>query len=340
MPERKKVLIIVDRPNWAFDVIAHRLIAHNDRAFDISIYYVKGAKVPLDVLQGRYDLLFFMHWSLAATIKNGWFGLRRNQCFASKRLTPRFANVDLSRVICGIHAHHDYDDRRSMPDNKILPPPNLVSFLNQFKGITAVSRRLAAFFSEAGVSHVACTENGVDQMQFRPLRTPGIDDRLVVGTSGTKKRDWKEGISDYVEPLAELDFVDVRIATPEDGRYVPHEKMHEFLNELDVYISASSSEGFPLKVLEACACGRPVIATKVGGTEDLIIDQESGYFVERRLDAIIEKLKLLHADRGRLRQMGARNREEVETHWSWARRAGPWLDFIEAHLQPPDSNDA
>ncbi|MDH4029021.1 MAG: glycosyltransferase, partial [Nitrospirota bacterium] len=169
---------------------------------------------------------------------------------------------------------------------------------------------------------------GIDTEFFKPSKSPGKSSKLVVGCSGNLKRDWKEGITEFIEPLAELDFIDLRIAAFGDDRYVPYEKMPDFLNSIDVYVLASASEGFPLKALEASACGRPVITTRVGGCEDLIIDGENGFFVERNSTAFAEKLRFLHENRDILVKMGERSREIIEEKWSWKIRARDWLDFI------------
>jgi len=52
----------------------------------------------------------------------------------------------------------------------------------------------------------------------------------------------------------------------------------ELLNCMDVYIQSSFYEGFSNTVLEAMACGVPILATDVGGTGDIMSDGEEGYF--------------------------------------------------------------
>ncbi len=56
--------------------------------------------------------------------------------------------------------------------------------------------------------------------------------------------------------------------------------IYEYLNATDIYIFPSFQEGFPNAVLEAMACGLPVIATKIGVVVDIIKDGENGLLVE------------------------------------------------------------
>lgn len=54
----------------------------------------------------------------------------------------------------------------------------------------------------------------------------------------------------------------------------------DYLKESNIYVSASSTEGLPLSVLEAMACGLPVIATKAGGIKDIVRDSDNGYLFD------------------------------------------------------------
>ena len=111
--------------------------------------------------------------------------------------------------------------------------------------------------------------------------------------------------------------------------YVVLEAMPQFYNQIDVYLCASSSEGFSLSVLEASACGRPIVSTKISGCEELIIDNYNGFFVKRELDDIVSKLEHLHQNRNQLVEMGMNNRSEVEKKWSWRVRVEDWISFIQ-----------
>lgn len=53
----------------------------------------------------------------------------------------------------------------------------------------------------------------------------------------------------------------------------------EILSAIDALVVPSTSEGCCVAILEAMACGKPVIATDVGGTKEVVLDGETGYVV-------------------------------------------------------------
>ncbi len=56
----------------------------------------------------------------------------------------------------------------------------------------------------------------------------------------------------------------------------------QLMGLMDVYVLSSVSEAAPLVVLEAMACGRPVVATRVGGVAELVANGETGIVVPPR----------------------------------------------------------
>jgi glycosyltransferase involved in cell wall biosynthesis len=57
--------------------------------------------------------------------------------------------------------------------------------------------------------------------------------------------------------------------------------MPSVLNELDLFVTSSHSEAMPLALMEAMACGLPVVGTRAGGVQDMIQHGVNGYLVAR-----------------------------------------------------------
>ena len=69
-----------------------------------------------------------------------------------------------------------------------------------------------------------------------------------------------------------------------------------YMNASDLLILPSKSEGFGLVLVEAMACGLPVLGTKVGGIKDIIKDDINGYFISNVEDAV-KKINMLLKDK-------------------------------------------
>jgi L-malate glycosyltransferase len=71
-------------------------------------------------------------------------------------------------------------------------------------------------------------------------------------------------------------------------------------------ILPSLGEGTPLSLLEACVCGRPAIATAVGGIPDWLVDGETGYlYTPGSYEALVAALQRALSEAGRWSAMGA-----------------------------------
>ncbi|MFP5040697.1 glycosyltransferase [Parasediminibacterium sp. JCM 36343] len=79
----------------------------------------------------------------------------------------------------------------------------------------------------------------------------------------------------------------------------------EALAALDIVVLTSNNEGTGLSLAESQYCGKPVVATNVGGVPDTLIDGKTGFLVPpANAGAFAEKLLCLIEDRALRRQMG------------------------------------
>ncbi|MBD3245694.1 MAG: glycosyltransferase [Candidatus Omnitrophica bacterium] len=95
--------------------------------------------------------------------------------------------------------------------------------------------------------------------------------------------------------------------------------IQEVYRKADVCVLTSDYEGMPNVVLEAMACGLPVVATAVGAVPDLLTDSVNGYVVERgNVTMLADRLRRLVQDPRLCREMGQRARSSVKTRFSLA----------------------
>ena len=101
----------------------------------------------------------------------------------------------------------------------------------------------------------------------------------------------------------------------------------EFLSIFDIFVLPSILEGFGIVLLEAMAMGKAIVATRVGGTSESVVNSETGILVspgcsETMAAAILQLLQ----DPQRCKEMGMAGRRRVETYFDFSRT----MDRLEA----------
>ena len=102
------------------------------------------------------------------------------------------------------------------------------------------------------------------------------------------------------------------------------------LQNANLFVFPSRHEGMPNAVLEAMACGLPVIASHIAGNEELVIDGENGLLVPAEDSiAMRDALSELLGNSNKRQQMGAASRKSIEANYSWSQIAKQYLTLIE-----------
>jgi teichuronic acid biosynthesis glycosyltransferase TuaC len=97
-------------------------------------------------------------------------------------------------------------------------------------------------------------------------------DLLYVVVGGERRDGWRRTVDDLVARRGLQNHV--LLAGDQ-----PHDRIPVWLAAADVFCLASRSEGWPNSVLEALACGKPVVATRVGGVPEIVADDTLGLLV-------------------------------------------------------------
>ena len=195
---------------------------------------------------------------------------------------------------------------------------------------------------------VAVTPFGVDTSAFAPAAERGVAGRITIGT--VKSLATKYGLDLLLRAFsglmhdAEVQAMrcELRLLLVGDGPQraalealaselgirqctefigaVAHAEVPQWLNRLDIYCAPSrhDSESFGVAVIEASACGLPVVVSDVGGLPEVVRDGETGIVVGREdARALQAALKRLVADDGLRRRMGEAGRARVERDYAW-----------------------
>ncbi|MBU5613506.1 glycosyltransferase family 4 protein [Geomonas azotofigens] len=93
--------------------------------------------------------------------------------------------------------------------------------------------------------------------------------------------------------------------------------MEPFYRGLDLYLNTSLHEGIPMTILEAMACGVPVVAPAVGGVVEIVSDGVEGYLVRDRSPASFARRLIELIDDAQLRAaMSRAARRKVDAMFS------------------------
>lgn len=89
------------------------------------------------------------------------------------------------------------------------------------------------------------------------------------------------------------------------------------MKQADVILNFSEGESFSMTCLEASFYKRPVVATRCGGPEEIIVDGKTGFLVPvHDIHAMCARMLLLADNSGKRTEMGAAGRDYVTTHFS------------------------
>lgn len=206
----------------------------------------------------------------------------------------------------------------------------------------AVGESLRGIFAESKIAYVP---NGIDLKRFAVIARSGARDRLLVGTVGhlapiKGHEDFIRAASLIAAKRADVDFVivgDDESPTKDTQTQLERlirelglsQRVHlagrvdetsRLLSDLDLFVSASRSEGFGLAIIEAMASGVPVVATRSAGAREIIEDGETGRLVPiGDAHALAEAILCLLDDREGRERLRQRALETVRQRFSLER---------------------
>lgn len=111
----------------------------------------------------------------------------------------------------------------------------------------------------------------------------------------------------------QLDDVASKLGVSDLIRYVgtvPYDQLEKSYQYADIFVLTSLSEGMPSVILEAMGCGLPILASDVGGNNELITPGENGYLISGDdIDFLAAKMAALINDDELRRRMGQQSRK-------------------------------
>ncbi|MFC1668273.1 glycosyltransferase [Chlamydiota bacterium] len=216
-------------------------------------------------------------------------------------------------------------------------------FRKRISKVCCVSKSLKKLFLEkVGCfdNKVTCLPNGLDLSLFRPMNSGQLrskygylkDDFILLGIGSFYP--WKNiGLLIDAATLLKKNRIKFRLLLIGSGplerdirELVKKNKLSdevfflgyradiaEIINVADVLVQPSLTEGMSNTIMEAMACGKPVVASDVGGNEELIVEGKTGFLFEsNNLDDLIEKIVYILKNPDLAVRMGKKARQIAE----------------------------
>jgi glycosyltransferase involved in cell wall biosynthesis len=99
---------------------------------------------------------------------------------------------------------------------------------------------------------------------------------------------------------------------------IPFSEISSYYNMIDVLVNISEYESFGVSVIEAMACGKPVVVTNVGGLKEIVKDDSLGLKVAiRQVDETTAAIEKLITDKQLYNHIAVNARKYVMEHYNW-----------------------
>jgi len=134
-------------------------------------------------------------------------------------------------------------------------------------------------------------------------------------------------LSDKIKRFTEAEGLKAHIIHLNE--WIPHEDVPQYLNEFKLLVLPSFTEGLPNILLEAMACGTPVLAAPVGAIPDIVIEGKTGFLLKStRPEHIAERVVSLLSNPDMLERVSKEACKFVRKMFCFEKTSESWRDIF------------
>ncbi|MFT5821484.1 MAG: glycosyltransferase involved in cell wall biosynthesis [Crocinitomix sp.] len=242
-----------------------------------------------------------------------------------------------------------FDFPKSSAFNKFILKRNLSKATHLFSTSEVMAKETNLYTAKK----VEVVPFGVDLERFKSGITDKADqsEKLVIGIVKTLEKNYaindliaafKIIVDRFPKQLFELHIVGegreedvLKKQTNELGLgsrvifkgFINHDLVPSAFNQMDIVVIASLTESFGVSAVEAAACKKPVVATRVGGLPEVVIDQKTGLLCEPNNPSdMADKIAVLVEDQEKRKSMGEAGRISVFEKYDWEKNVDQMYD--------------
>ena len=214
------------------------------------------------------------------------------------------------------------------------------------------SQELVRLGKEADASsEFLCIPNGVETERFKPLPRPENPKVKILFIGRLIPRKGFQRVIQALPKVRELSQKPFEIEVVGTGshrpeldnlaeehkvsdliRYVgmvPYDELEKSYQYADIFVLTSLSEGMPSVILEAMGCGLPILASNVGGNNEIVHEGENGYLIEGEdVETLAQRLADLINDEPLRKRMGEKSRE-MALQYDWKKIMAQYRELYE-----------
>ena len=291
---------------WIFKYITTQLkmsyrIARLSQKTDLWIFFIGGDYLLLPMLTAKLlqkKVILVFAGSITESLKS-----EKSKLYDIIRPISRI-NCSLSdRIVLYSPILIEQWDLNSYSSKISIAPKHFLDF-NTFKFTKNLSQRdnlvgyVGRFSNEKGII------NFVESIPEILKRKPDVH-FLLIGDGVLKNE-----IEQYVQRNNLSEKVEIK-------KWVQHNELPLYLNSLKLVVIPSYTEGLPNLMLEAMACGTPVVATSVGSIPDFIKNAETGFIMENNSPDCIAKSIINALEESDLEKVSERARILIEQNFTF-----------------------
>ena len=335
--DKPSVLIVGDSPGWAYHIIANCVKSYLSPVANV---YIDFASFHTKARQNKISFIRRAKHSLVRQ----WKKMREQRLRADNKydlvvylayyLRKSYPLKGYeNKYVLGIYTSSFPPQGVETEDSSITQEDFEKKYIGDAFAVVCGDPTTAQFFQYLHVP-VLFANGGSKGVLFKRLtpKQKNISKEFVVGWTGVATRKMK-GYYDFVVPAVEeaaQKRPGIRLKSRFSG---PIKTLPRFYDDVDVVLIASSADSGPSMFGEAAQCDVPAISTKVGFPASVIRDGINGFFVERDIHAMAEKIIKLYDDREVLYQMSQRIRQDYLNFNSDEIQSRVWRRILEYSLQ-------
>jgi len=255
-----KIAVMYDYKNWVVDRMSNVIIKHAPKD-------VKFTKFSVDIkldeflkMSNKADLIYSSYW----------------QPFF--RAESSFNDLPVHKILFTVH--------HLMPVTDLEYDASTPKILN-VKHINYYSRNTQEYLCKMGFSgNMYKLNQYVDNERFKDIGPKDLERNLVFGSFGAMKRPRKAYwvLAKVIEQCQDMEYIGTRDLKYKHSRIhaygaVTDNELMDLFKMINVYVSPSKVEGGPMGVLEAMACGIPVVVTNTGFAGDIVKNGVNGFII-------------------------------------------------------------